>query len=63
MQLFSRAMSFAAPLFIGCGWLEGKLQAMRFHMLQPRQTPSMERPETRLLAHMPYLEMLRGQGR
>ena len=36
---------------------------MRFHMIEPGQTPSMQRLETRLLAHMPYLELLHGKGR
>jgi NTE family protein len=63
MQLFSRAMSFATPSFIGRGRLERKLQAMRFHMIEPGQIPSMQRLETRLLAHMPYLELLHGKGR
>ncbi len=62
MQLFSRAMSFAAPSFIGRGRLERKLQAMRFHMIEPGLCPSMQRPETRLLAHMPYLELVQGKG-
>jgi NTE family protein len=63
MQLFARAMSFAEPSLVGRGRLERKLQAMRFHMIEPGHCPSMQRPETRLLAHMPYLQFLQDKGR
>jgi NTE family protein len=63
MQLFARAMSFAEPSLVGRGRLERKLQAMRFHMIEPGRCPSMQRPETRLLAHMPYLQLLHDKGR
>ncbi|MDZ5455625.1 patatin-like phospholipase family protein [Azohydromonas lata] len=63
MQLFTRAMASAAPSFVSSGPLERKLRAMRFHMIEPGQCASMRRPETRLLAHMPYLQLLHDQGR
>ncbi|WP_157271764.1 patatin-like phospholipase family protein [Azohydromonas aeria] len=63
MQMFSRAMAFAGPSFAQRGPLERKLRTMRFHMIEPGQCASMQRPETRLLTHMPYLRLLHDQGR
>ena len=36
---------------------------MRFHMIDTSQLASLQRTETKLLAHGPFLELLRGQGR
>jgi NTE family protein len=36
---------------------------MRFHMIDSSQLPSLARTETKLLAHSPFLELLRDQGR
>jgi NTE family protein len=63
MQTFSRASAFADPAFATRGRLEHKLQTMRFHMIEPGQPVSMQRAETQLLAHTPYLELLHAQGR
>ena len=63
MQTFSRASAFAGPAFATRGRLEHKLQTMRFHMIEPGQPVSMQRAETQLLAHTPYLELLHAQGR
>lgn len=63
MQTFSRAAAFAEASFATRGRLEHKLQTMRFHMIEPGHPVSMQRVETQLLAHTPYLELLHGQGR
>ena len=63
MHTFSRASAFAGPAFATRGRLEHKLQTMRFHMIEPGQPVSMQRAETQLLAHTPYLELLHAQGR
>jgi len=44
------------------GRLERRLRSMRFHMIDSSQLTSLERTETQLLAHGPFLELLRGQG-
>lgn len=62
MQTFSRASAFADPSFATRGRLEEKLRNMRFHMIEPGQPVSMQRAETQLLAHKPYLELLHAQG-
>jgi NTE family protein len=36
---------------------------MRFHMIDSSQLESLQRTDTKLLAHGPFLELLRGQGR
>jgi NTE family protein len=35
---------------------------MRFHMIDSSDLPILQRTETKLLAHAPFLELLRGQG-
>jgi NTE family protein len=44
------------------GKLEAKLRGMRFHMIDVCKLSSLERVETRALAHAPFLELLRDQG-
>ena len=36
---------------------------MRFHMIDASELVSLQRTETKLLAHGPFLELLCGQGR
>ena len=45
------------------GRLERRLHQMRFHMIDSSQLASLQRTDTKLLAHGPFLELLRGQGR
>ena len=61
MRMFATATEFSASLPLGR--LERRLQKMRFHMVDASRLPSLERSETKLLAHGPFLELLRGQGR
>jgi NTE family protein len=62
MQTFARAADFSSPTFVTMGRLERKLQAMRFHMIDANDVASLQRTDTKLLAHGPFLELLRQQG-
>ena len=63
MRMFAHAAEFSSPTFLTMGRLERRLQRMRFHMIDSSQLVSLQRTETKLLAHGPFLEMLWGQGR
>ncbi len=63
MQTFARAAEFSDPSSATGGTLESKLRAIRFHMIDVCDLASLERAETKALAHAPFLEMLCGQGR
>ena len=63
MRMFAHATEFSSPTFMTWGRLERRLQKMRFHMVDASQLPSLQRTETKLLAHAPFLELLRDQGR
>lgn len=63
MQTFARAAEFSDHSPSTNGELELKLRSMRFHMIDVRRLASLERTETKALAHAPFLEMLWGQGR
>ena len=62
MKMFAQATEFASPSFVTMGRLERRLQKMRFHMIDSSQLRSLQRTETQLLAHGPFLELLRAQG-
>ncbi|MDE2275932.1 MAG: patatin-like phospholipase family protein [Burkholderiales bacterium] len=64
MRSFVQAAAFAGQ---GGGWrlrgrLERRLQAVRFHMIDAQDIASMQRSETKLIAHGPFLELLRDHG-
>jgi len=63
MQTFARAAEFSDLSSDTNGELESKLRSMRFHMVDVRHLASLERTETKALAHTPFLEMLCVQGR
>jgi len=63
MQTFARAAEFSDASKNNNGRLEAKLRSMRFHMIDVCQITSLERTETKALAHAPFLELLRDQGR
>ncbi len=63
MRMFSHATEFATPGFLTLGKLERRLHKMRFHMIDSSQLPCLHRTETKLIAHTPFLEFLREQGR
>ena len=63
MRMFAHATEFSSPTFLTMGRLERRLQKMRFHMVDSAELVSLQRSETKLLAHGPFLELLRDQGR
>lgn len=63
MRMFAHATAFADRPFIRWGRLERRLHAMRFHMIDSSGLANLERSDTKLLAHGPFLELLREQGR
>jgi NTE family protein len=63
MRMFVQAADFSSPSFMTRGRLERRLQKMRFHMIDSDQLVSLQRTETKLIAHGPFLELLREQGR
>ncbi len=62
MSLFARAAEFARPSFLAIGRLERRLHRMRFHMVDASEIATLHRSDTKMLAHAPFLEMLREQG-
>ena len=62
MRMFVHAVEFSSPSFLTMGRLERRLQKLRFHMIDSSQLASLQRSETKLLAHAPFLELLRSQG-
>lgn len=63
MRMFVHAAEFSSPTFVTWGRLERRLQKMRFHMIDASELVSLQRTDTKLLAHGPFLELLCGQGR
>jgi NTE family protein len=63
MRMFAKAVEFSNPTFMTWGRLERRLQKMRFHMIDASQLLSLQRTETKLISHGPFLELLREQGR
>lgn len=63
MRMFAHAKAFAGRPFIRWGRLERRLHAVRFHMIDSSGLANLERSDTKLLAHGPFLELLREQGR
>lgn len=62
MRMFSHAVDYASPGFLTMGRLERRLQKMRFHMIDSSHVASLQRTDTKLLAHPTFLERLREQG-
>ena len=62
MQMFARAAAYTRSSWMTWGRWDRRLQDMRFHMVDSSQLPLLERGETRLLAHGPFLELLKEQG-
>jgi hypothetical protein len=60
--MFAHAAEFSSPSFMTLGRLERRLHRMRFHMIDSSNVASLQRTDTKSLAHGPFLEMLRGQG-
>jgi NTE family protein len=67
MRMFTQATELAGTHAHGRnklaqGWLEQRLQGMRFHMVDVNELTSLERSDTKVIAHTPFLELLREQG-
>ncbi|MEP6875886.1 MAG: patatin-like phospholipase family protein [Burkholderiales bacterium] len=63
MRTFQQATAFARSVWLPTGGLERRLRDMRFHMIDSQDLASMQRTETKLIAHTPFLELLHAQGR
>jgi len=63
MRTFQQATAFARSRWLPPGGLDRRLREMRFHMIDSQDLASMQRTETKLIAHAPFLELLRDQGR
>jgi NTE family protein len=62
MRMFAHAAHFARPSFLTMGRLERRLQRMRFHMIDAGAVAALKRTDTKMLAHTPFLDLLREQG-
>jgi NTE family protein len=62
MRMFVHAAELSSPGFLTMGRLERRLQKLRFHMIDSSRLASLQRSETKLLPHAPFLELLRSQG-
>jgi NTE family protein len=63
MGIYARAAAYTASSFLVMGRLERRLQKMRFHMVDANDLTTLQRTDTKLIAHGPFLELLREQGR
>lgn len=63
MRMFAHASAYAGSSFPVMGRLERRLHKLRFHMIDSSEVPSLQHTDTRMLAHGPFLERLREQGR
>ncbi|MEO8281151.1 MAG: patatin-like phospholipase family protein, partial [Ideonella sp.] len=63
MRMFAHATDYSASGGFGLGRLDRRVRKTRFHMIDTSGIKSLQRSETKLLAHGPFLEMLRDQGR
>ena len=64
MRTFAGAAEYSSSSgILGLGKIDRRLQKTRFHMIDASDVESLQRSETKLLAHGPFLEMLRDQGR
>jgi NTE family protein len=61
MQMFARTQ-LAARAAPQQGTLEQRLQRARFHMIDSSNLESLQRSETKMLAHAPFLTLLHDQG-
>ena len=63
MRMFVHASEFASQAWLPLGRLERRLLGTRFHMVDIASQPTLQRTDTKALAHGPFLEHLRAQGR
>ena len=63
MRMFVHAAEYAAEGWLKLGRLERRLRGMRFHMVDIASQASLQRTDTKALAHGPFLGRLRAAGR
>jgi NTE family protein len=63
MRMFANAIQFASEGWPALGRLERRLRGTRFHMVDSAAQTSLQRSDTKILAHGPFLERLCDQGR
>lgn len=63
MRMYAQAMQFAAASRFGHGRLEQRLLDMCFHMIDTSELESLDRSDSKLLPHGPFLQLLQQQGR
>ena len=63
MRMFAQATAYSRPVFLSVGKLERRLQGARFHMIDSSRLPCLQRTDTKVLAHGPFLQLLMRQGR
>lgn len=63
MRMFAHSTQFAGASRFGHGRLEQRLLDMRFHMIDTSQLDSLDRSDSKLLPHGPFLQRLHAQGR
>ena len=60
MQMFARAHTAPAPSQAAL-W-DPRVREVRFHMIDSSALPSLQRSDTKMLAHAPFLNLLHAQG-
>lgn len=63
MQMFARTVAMVQNSSLPLGSIERRLASLRFHMIDSDNLEVLQRSETKMLAHGPFLDMLRDQGR
>ncbi len=63
LQLYVRLVEAAGTSFLAAGRLERRLRRLRFHLIEAGEVAALQRSDTKMLAHGPFLEMLRDAGR
>ncbi len=63
MDLHARAAHAARSAWFSRGPFDRRLRSMRFHSIDSSAVTSLQRTETKWLAHSPFLEILRDEGR
>jgi NTE family protein len=62
-RLLGEAQAMARRGWLPGGRLDRRLRRMRFHLIEAQDLLGPLRSETRLIAHLPFLQLLRDQGR
>lgn len=62
MRMFVRAAQFARSSWLPAGRLSRRLGALRLSMIDVSAVDRLQRSDTKVLAHVPFLETLHAQG-